>query len=482
MTDLRFPRMAALKTADSFRRHLSTQQIDLGFDDTLPTAGPSALRQSLTVGGRVIGNRFCVLPMEGWDGDADGRASDLTARRWRRFGLSGAKLIWGGEAVAVCPDGRANPNQLVLTEATASSIEHLRQSLLQEHRAAFGPAASADLLVGLQLTHSGRFSKPRSNTEPEPQAAYAHPLLDRRFRGGIRILSDGELDRIADRFVSAARLARDIGFDFVDVKQCHGYLLHELLSARERAGKYGGSLENRTRFMRTVIERIHHDVPGVAIGVRLSVFDTVPYGRGASTRGEPEVQSGTYTHGFGLLTEDEDLGAALGEARTVLAMLRALDVRLICTTAGSPYYCPHVQRPAAFPPSDGYQPPEDPLRGVARQVTATALLKAEFPDLVFTGSGYSYLQEWLPNVAEFNVRTGRTDFVGLGRSMLSYPQLPADVLAGRPLLRKSICRTFSDCTTGPRLGLVSGCYPLDPFYEAHADAQPLRNFKAQARP
>jgi NADPH2 dehydrogenase len=147
-------------------------------------------------------------------------------------------------------------------------------------------------------------------------------------------------------------------------------------------------------------------------------------------------------------------------------------------TAGSPYYCPHVQRPALFPPMDGYEPPEDPLRGVARHVDATARLKAAFPDLVFVGSGYTYLQEWLPNVGQYNVRNGLTDVVGLGRVALSYPALPADVLSGAGLRRKAICRTFSDCTTGPRLGLVSGCYPLDPFYTVHPDAIRLREHKA----
>jgi NADPH2 dehydrogenase len=140
-----------------------------------------------------------------------------------------------------------------------------------------------------------------------------------------------------------------------------------------------------------------------------------------------------------------------------------------------------VQRPAAFPPIDGYEPPEDPLRGVARQIDATARLKSAFPDLVFVGSAYSYLQEWLPHVAQYNVRNGLTDFVGLGRVVLSYPDLAADVLAGAPLRRKSICRTFSDCTTGPRKGLVSGCYPLDPFYTAHPDAIRLREIKAGVR-
>jgi 2,4-dienoyl-CoA reductase-like NADH-dependent reductase (Old Yellow Enzyme family) len=293
------------------------------------------------------------------------------------------------------------------------------------------------------------------------------------------VLSDADLDRLVEQFVRAARAARDIGFQFVDVKHCHGYLLHELLSARERPGKYGGSLENRARFLHDVIAGIRADAPGLEIGVRLSVFDSVPFRKGSNGRGEPEVPSPGYQHAFGLLQND-DVAAALDDARALLELLEKANVRLVCTTAGSPYYCPHLQRPAAFPPSDGYEPPEDPLRGVARQIEATAILKSEFPGLVFVGSGYTYLQEWLPHVAQFTVRTGATDFVGLGRAMLSYPELPADVLAGRPLRRKSVCRTFSDCTTGPRLGLVSGCYPLDPFYVAHPDAVRLRAFKAEA--
>jgi 2,4-dienoyl-CoA reductase-like NADH-dependent reductase (Old Yellow Enzyme family) len=160
-------------------------------------------------------------------------------------------------------------------------------------------------------------------------------------------------------------------------------------------------------------------------------------------------------------------------------MLEGLGIRWICTTAGSPYYNPHIQRPAYFPPLDGYQPPEDPLRGVARQIEATAKLKAAFPNLAFVGSAYSYLQEWLPNVGQHAVRTGMTDLVGLGRVVLSYPDLPADVLNGKPLRRHAICRTFSDCTTGPRMGMVSGCYPLDPFYVARPEAEPIRTARVE---
>jgi 2,4-dienoyl-CoA reductase-like NADH-dependent reductase (Old Yellow Enzyme family) len=478
-----------MKTAAAFRDHLERSAIPLAFDDRLAPAADTPLAAPIDVDGVRVGNRFCILPMEGWDGTSEGAPSDLTRRRWRNFGISGAKLIWGGEAVAVRQDGRANPNQLVMTPATQPAIAGLRDELIAAHRERFGNGADADLLVGLQLTHSGRYARPLVYNQPAPLAACAHPVLDGRFPNGVRIMTDDELARLEDDFVAAARLARDAGFAFVDVKACHGYLGHELLGARGRSGPYGGPLENRTRFMRRVIERIRAEVPGLQAVVRLSVFDMVPYRKRADGIGEPDtvedVQRSTLNSqcstGFGVLESDEHLDAALDEARAVLRMLEGLGVRWICVTAGSPYYNPHIQRPATFPPLDGYEPPEDPLRGVARQIRATALLKRAFPNLILVGSAYSYLQEWLPHVAQHNVREGLCDLVGLGRIVLSYPGLPADVLAGAPLRRNAFCRTFSDCTTGPRLGLVSGCFPLDPFYVARPEAIRIRDVRTEAR-
>jgi NADPH2 dehydrogenase len=475
-----YPRVAALKTAEAFRRHLAACGAALQFDDTLDSPEASPLARPFELDGIRVGNRFCILPMEGWDGTVDGEPSDLTRRRWERFGASGAKLIWGGEAVAVQHDGRANPNQLVLTAATQPAIAALRETLVAAHRDKFGANADGDLFAGLQLTHSGRYAKPTVNT-PAPLTAYAHPHLDRRFPAGVRMLTDDDLDRLVERFIDAAKLASDAGFAFVDVKHCHGYLGHELLSGRQRPGRYGGSLENRTRFLRSIVEGIRATVPGLRIVVRLSAFDMVPFKKSASGVGVPEESDKPYGSAFGFLdSKAEDLDAALADARALLSLLDGLGVRWVCITAGSPYYNPHMQRPALFPPSDGYLPPEDPLVGVARQIAATASLKKDFPSLAIVGSAYSYLQEWLPHVAQYAVRHGMTDFVGLGRMVLSYPDLPADVLAGRPLQRKQICRTFSDCTTGPRLGLVSGCFPLDPFYVKHPDAAKLKELKGTA--
>jgi NADPH2 dehydrogenase len=466
-----YPRVASFKTAAAFRAHLRRERIALEFDDELMAASP--LGQPCENNGLRAGNRFCVLPMEGWDGTRAGEPSDLTRRRWRHFGESGAKLIWGGEAVAVRHDGRANPNQLCLSPRTQPAIARLRETLVDTHRARFGSNADGDLLIGLQLTHSGRYARPDRHDEPRPLAASTHPVLDRRFPEfphGVPCLTDAQLDALVDDFVLAARLARDAGFAFVDVKACHGYLGHELLGARARAGRYGGSFENRVRFLCQVIDAIHANVPGLAIGVRLSAFDTIPFRKSADGPGVPEAADGGVAMPGFCVISGEDVDAALDEARAVLRVLEARGVRWISVTAGSPYYNPHIQRPALFPPLDGYDPPEDPLRGVARQIEATALLKASFPGLTFVGAAYSYLQEWLPHVAQHAVRMGLTDFVGLGRIALSYPSLPADVLGGRPLSRSHFCRTFSDCTTGPRLGLVSGCYPLDPFYAARPEA------------
>jgi 2,4-dienoyl-CoA reductase-like NADH-dependent reductase (Old Yellow Enzyme family) len=464
----RFPRLASLKTAAALRAHLAASNIPLEFDDELAAAAASPLAQPIEADGLRAGNRFCILPMEGWDGTRDGEPSDLTRRRWQNFGRSGAKFMWGGEAVAVRHDGRASPNQVCLTSRTAGAIASLREELVAAHRARFGANADGDLVVGLQLTHSGRFAKPDAPDQPAPLTASAHPVLDRRFPRGVRLLSDDDLDRLVKDFIVAAERAESAGFQFVDVKQCHGYLGHELLGARSRPGRYGGPLEHRMRFVRQVIEGIRAATPRLKIAVRLSVFDLVPYRKGDDGIGVPEQADGDLD-GFGLL-QGERLDDALGDARAVLAALGDLGVRWICVTAGSPYYCPHAQRPAFFPPMDGYQPPEDPLRGVARQIQATAALKAAFPGLTFVGSAYSYLQEWLPHVAQHSVRCGLTDLVGLGRIALSYPDLPADVLSGAPLRRGSLCRTFSDCTTGPRMGFVSGCYPLDPFYLARPEA------------
>jgi len=486
MSTPQLTRLGSLKGVAQFQEHVRSLQLSIPCDTEIVCGADSPLRKPLVCGKVKIGNRIAVQPMEGWDGTPDGHPTEHTVRRWKRFGQSGGKLIWGGEAVAVSHQGRANPHQLVITEQSQTGLAGLRAVLIEEHRRTTG--SDEGLLIGLQLTHSGRFCRPNAHDKPEPRILYHHPILDRRL-GLTRdypILSDAEIGAIIEQFHRAAKMAQGLGFDFVDIKHCHGYLGHEFLSAHTREGKYGGSFENRTRFLREVVHGIRSVAPGLHIGVRFSAFDSVPFRpdpelsvNGKLGPGIPEPQQNLipYRWGFGV-RESDPTQMDLTETTRFLSLLEELNIRLVNITAGSPYYNPHIQRPALYPPSDGYQPPEDPLHAVAQHMNVTREIKKQFPKLIFVGTAYSYLQDFLPHVAQAAVREEWTDLVGLGRMVLTYPDILWDATEGNEIQHKRICRTFSDCTTAPRKGLPSGCYPLDSYYKSSALAQQLKLAKA----
>ncbi len=485
----KFIRIPSLKTVADFRAHVAALGLELPCEETIAVGAASPLAQAVedvTINGKGLGNRYAVQPMEGWDGTTGGGITEDVVRRWQRFGESGAKLVCGGEAMAVRPDGRANPRQLVINEANKAGLARLRETVIAAHRSRYG--STEDLVIGFQLTHSGRFCKPNDQSRLEPRVAYRHPILDRKF--GVtdqrQVWTDSELEGLIGDYVEAARIAWEVGADFVDIKHCHGYLLHELLSGFTRPGKYGGSFENRTRMLREIVGGIRASGNRIELGVRLSAFDFVPFKAdpalsrpGKPGPGIPEdfSQCLPYRYAFGA-NPDNPLEYDLAEAFQVVALCAQLGVKILNLSAGSPYYNPHIQRPAAYPPSDGYQPPEDPLIGVARQVKVVRELKARAPrGLVVVGSAYSYLQEYLPHVAQAVVRQGWTDVVGLGRMVLAYPTMLADALETGALNARSVCRTFSDCTTAPRNGLVSGCYPLDKYYSAKPEFERLKAIK-----
>ena len=483
-----FTRVPSLKTVADFREHLASLGLDLPCDDAILTGG-SPLGESLsgvTINGKTLSNRWCVHPMEGWDGTANGEPTENVHRRWRRFGESGAKLIFGGEAMAVRPDGRANPNQLLIDPAHEAGLAGLRETLARAHGERFG--RTDDLVIGFQLTHSGRFCKPHDSTRWEGRVAYRHPILDRRCNvtSDAQVVTDVELGDLIGSYVQAARVAWNAGADFVDIKHCHGYLLHEFLSAFTRPGPYGGSFENRTRLLREIIGAIRASGNKIDFGVRLSAFDFVPFRPdparsrpGKPGPGIPEDFSHClpYRYAFGC-NPAHPVEYDLTETFRFLELCGQLGVKMLNVTAGSPYYNPHIQRPAAYPPSDGYQPPHDPLMDVARQIQATRAIKAQAPaGLLIVGTGYTYLQDYLPHVAQAVLRAGWVDSVGMGRAVLSYPGMLADAVGQGTLATKLICRTFSDCTTAPRQGLVSGCYPLDKYYAAKPEALKLRELK-----
>jgi NADPH2 dehydrogenase len=482
-------RVPTLKTPADFKAHLRSLNVELPCDDAMVTGADSPLvkpLENVTVNGKRIGNRFAIHPMEGWDGTTTGGVTDDMIRRWRRFGESGAKLIFGGEAMAVRPDGRANPNQLIINRENLPGIRKLRETLVEAHGARYG--RTDDLVVGFQLTHSGRFCRPVDKKKLEPRVAYRHPILDRKFgvTSDAAIFADEELQALVKDYVAAAALAAEAGADFVDIKHCHGYLLHEFLSAYTRPGPYGGSFENRTRMLREIVAGIRASGNAIDLGVRLSAFDFVPFksdpalsSPGKLGPGIPEdfIACLPYRFGFGV-NQANPIEPDLSETVQFIGLCAHLGVKVVNLSAGSPYYNPHIQRPAAYPPSDGYQPPNDPLVDVARQIRAVKELRAVAPpQIALVGTAYSYLQEYLPHVAQAVVREGWVDIVGLGRMTLSYPEILADAAQKGALTTKLICRTFSDCTTAPRNGLPSGCYPLDKHYVAKPAAAALKEIK-----
>jgi NADPH2 dehydrogenase len=391
----------------------------------------------LAVAHRTVGNRFAIHPMEGCDGTLDGAPDELTLRRWARFGAGGAKLLWG-EAVAIHPDARANTRQLLIAEHTLSSLERMIALARKEH------GAASDFVVGLQLTHSGRWSY------PTPTVMFHDPAL----RNNGRVITDDELDRWQDVYVDASRRARDIGADFVDIKQCHRYLLSEMLAAKTRPGKYGGSLENRTRFVRELLRRLASEVPDLIRASRMNFFDGVPYAKNPTTGiGEP-IAGATENY----LEADEAVQA--------LTIFRDAGLQLVNVTAGCPYFNPHVGRPADKEPPDGYGAPENQLVGVARHFQLAEAAHRACPGLPVVGTGYSYLRQYAVEAGEANLRDDRVSIVGMGRGAIAYPDFARDV----HMDKKKVCITVSYCTSlmrakGNELGqYAAGCAPRDPVY------------------
>jgi NADPH2 dehydrogenase len=428
----------------------------------------SPLAEPALIGGFKVGNRWCIQPMEGCDATSSGAPGELTFRRYDRFGAGGAKLIWG-EAVAVIEEGRASPRQLFMDEAHLPSLAQIVERCRHAHRSEFG--SDHDLLIGLQLTHSGRYSYRR------PLLACHDPLLDPRTvvdRASGRcadssypILDDDYLRRLVDRYVAAARLAQRAGFQFVDVKQCHRYLLNEVLAARTRPGPYGGSLENRTRLVSDIIKAIRAQVSGLMIASRLSVFDGIPFQRTTTSEvGEPAQWQAPVLCAWGT-RQDNPLEADLTEPLAWMQQMQKLGVVCINVSAGNPYASPHLVRPFEHPIPNGYRTPEHPLVGVARHISLAGELQRALPGLPIVGSGYSYLQEFLPQVGAANLKDGRTTFVGVGRGSLSQPDFARQVSEHSRLDRRRICRTFSYCTALMRskhneLGqFATGCPPFD---------------------
>lgn len=388
------------------------------------------IETSIQVGMTEFCNRVVLQPMEGCDCNTDGSPSELTVQKYIRAASSGAGLIWF-EANAICPEGRTNPRQMMLTKENLPQFK----TLLQNMRKIAKEECGISPVLILQLTHSGRQSI-------VPMIAYRHPIYEeRRPVTDANIVTDDYLDTLPALYAASARLAVEAGFDGVDVKSCHGYLFQELLSAFTREGRYGGSFENRARLYLNSVRAVKNVIPDhVLLTTRLSVSDMVPKPYGFGTTEQNELD----------MTEPDRLIGQLVDA----------GIQMLNVTVGNPYYNPHVNRPYR---KGGYEAPEAPSVGLERFEIIERHIKEKFPTLPVVGSGLSYYREDLFEQTERQLREGVCDLVGFGRMWLAYPMFYRDYKNGT-FNFKNCCLACSKCTELMRAGKVSGCAVFNEYY------------------
>jgi len=431
----------SFRSPDELRAKIEALDPAIPFSDDI-----SVLLEPATVAGRRITNRLAVLPMEGADAAPDGGPSEWTSRRYERYATGGSGIIWF-EATAVRRDGRSNPRQLMLTDGTEDAFKKLVAGTRDAAARAFGPDHQP--LLVLQITHSGRFAKPEG--KPEPLIVHRSPFLDPLLGlpADHPLLTDESLSEIQDDFVNAADLAASAGFDGVDIKACHGYLVSELLASFTRTGsRYGGPFENRVRFLLETVRRIRQEVPRLLVTSRLSAADMVPF-----------------PYGFGM-NPNKCKTPNLKEARELVCLLAKEGVRFLALSMGVPAWKAHFGRPFNKPVPGGSVPDEHPLESVARHLRFASDLQRSFPGTAVVGSGYSWLRQFFPNVGAAMVRSGRTAVIGLGRGALACPDFPKDLMVKGRLSPRKVCTACSLCSHLLRQQKRVGCVVRDPEYRS----------------
>lgn len=395
--------------------------LSLPFSDDI-----SALFEPVFINDIKISNRFVVQPMEGYDSGDDGSPSELTRRRYLRYSAGGSGIIWF-EAIAVTPEGRSNPRQLMITRKNANEYSDLVEKIRKN-----APPFVQPFLVA-QITHSGRYSRP--NGVNRPLVPCNNSLLD---KGKEKILSDDDLKKIMDMFIETSRLAFKAGFDAVDIKACHGYLIHELLFSYGRKKSIFGGPESgeRFRFLLDTIDRVRAEVPGLAVTTRLNISDI-------------------YKGGFSTTPDGEHYD--LRESVILTGELEKHGIKLMNTTMGSPYFNPHIVRPYDNPLPGGERPPEHPLEGVMRMIEGTSVIQKKYPGMRIIGSAYSWLRHFAPNVGAAVIKDGGASFIGFGRNSFAYPSMPYDLMTGGMADPEKFCITCSGCTRLMKSLHPAGC-------------------------
>jgi NADPH-dependent glutamate synthase beta subunit-like oxidoreductase/2,4-dienoyl-CoA reductase-like NADH-dependent reductase (Old Yellow Enzyme family) len=450
------PNLFAYRSLDELKQDIKAKGLNIPIYDD-PADAAALFKQPLMIEGVECPNRFCIHPLEGCDGDGEGTPSELTVRKYIRFAQGGSGMIWV-EATAVVPEGRANPRQLMITEANKEHYKALVQAILENAVDENGHKIRPYLI--LQLTHSGRYSKP--DGVARPMIFHHSPVLDptHNLPPDYPLVSDDYLDALEGKFVAAAKLAQECGFDAVDIKCTHGYLFHEILSAHTRTdSKYGGSFENRSKLLPQITARIKREVPGLTVATRLNVYDAYAYPYGFGQRvAAPDGVCGEALHQW---YDPSNLEPDMSEPIQLIEKLKAAGMAMVNIAFGNPYYNPHIERPYDTPIHGVPFPKEHPLAAVERMINLTREITENVRDFVSVSVGFTWLREYCLHVAAPLLRSGVFTVAGLGRMAMAYPDYANDYFKTGALAFDKTCLTCSSCTQIMRDGGKAGCVIRD---------------------
>lgn len=435
------------KTLNELKENIESLKIDIPLSEDL-----EILKKPVVLGNKTLPNTLAIHPMEGCDSTADGKPDKLTFRRYERFAAGGAGMLWV-EATAVVPEGRANPRQLYICTENRDPFKQLFDHIIATAKKEYGEKYTPYTV--LQLTHSGRYSKPAGVSRPV--IPVNNPYLDTVLPKEYIVITDNELKQLEDRFVEAAVIAKEIGFDAVDIKSCHRYLNSELFSAFTRQGEYGGSFENRTRFLINIVDKIRDRLgDSIDITLRMNAYDAIPY-----------------PYGWGVDKNDYHK-PDITEPVKLIKVLRNKGIKLVNISCGNPYYNPHVGRPYDAGP---YIPPQHPLESIANMLNIIKQIQCGVPDVAIVSTGFSWLREFAPYVAAGGIKAGWFKIAGFGRQAFAYPDFARDILKYGKMKREKCCITCSGCTEIMRDGGQTGCVIKDakvysPIYKKGRKGKP----------
>ena len=388
------------------------------------------LLSPVKIGNRTAKNRFFMQAMECNDEDKNGNPSAITLGRYENLAKGEAGLV-SLEAISITKESRSRNNQITIMPQNEKALTEFVKKVKEANR---------NMLFIFQLTHSGELSNPDFSRRVTVKPLYGY---------GGDLLSEEEVDKIIDDFVTAAVIAHSAGADGIDMKLCNGYFGSQVLRPyNDRKWKYGGSWKNRSRFAYDLYERIRDKVndKNFLIGSKVSIWEGFPGGFGTEGPDSPVID----------LTEPIDLMKGLEER----------GAQFFIQSAGSPSITISLTQVDKKIPYYAY----------LHQYFAKEIKKNLRPQTVLIGSNFSVFRNGKNNLCAVEpekssllqygaqcIERRVVDMIGLGRQSLADPYLPKKLREGKENEIK-YCTVCDNCLELLIQQSKVGCCTYDKYY------------------